>query len=318
MYFRLTSIRLAKVIILSFAFTLAGNVLAEATALGIIYPKVRAPYNQIFLSMIEGIEEASNKKVYHLELEKGTTIAQLNEWLKQKNIYNVIALGNRGLKLGIQLKAQEKFHVIGGATLFDSNTDENISGISVAPSPAALFKQLIELSPNVKKLNVIYEPSKHQSLILTATEAAKALGLSFEAQAVSETRELAIAYRKTLESMDEKTDSLWLPYSGRPLENVILNEVLQISWKRNLIVFSSNLADVNKGILFSLYPDNRANGLALAKLLQDVEKTSDNGTKVLYSSDLESAINTRTADHLKINVSSEKLKEFKMIFPISK
>ena len=97
-------------------------------------------------------------------------------------------------------------------------------------------------------------------------------------------------------------------------DSSILPLVLQDSWNNDLAVFSSNFGYVQRGVLFSLYPDNVALGKSLAGLAQEILISGDYGKHGLMPlRDVKSAVNSRTAKHLGINLN--RLQSFNRIFP---
>ena len=122
-------------------------------------------------------------------------------------------------------------------------------------------------------------------------------------------------YRQIFSQADGRSDALWLPQDPTTVEDSsILPLVLQDSWNNNLAVFSSNFGYVQRGVLFSLYPDNAGLGKSLATLAQDMLTLGENGRHGLMPlRDVQSAVNSRTAKHLGIDTS--RLKNFDKLFP---
>jgi putative ABC transport system substrate-binding protein len=88
---------------------------------------------------------------------------------------------------------------------------------------------------------------------------------------------------------------------------------LKKAWKHRLVVFSSNPSLVEKGALFSLYPDNRKLGQSLAQASMAQRRGDPVG--VQPTRDLLSVLNTRTAEHLGLGLSRSQLREFDIVFP---
>ena len=95
-------------------------------------------------------------------------------------------------------------------------------------------------------------------------------------------------------------------------ERAILPLTLRESWNRNIAVFSSNPSHVPRGVLFSLYPDNRAMGRTLAAMA--VEE-GNGAASIEPLGDLRVAVNLRTAEHLGLDLSSRQRREFDLVFP---
>lgn len=315
---RTLSSMLAGIAVLLVLLSFGARCFAEEVSIGVVYPEVREPYNQIFLALRDGVAAGSEQKVESFLVSEATQTETVIQWLKDKNVNGLVMLGNRGLALAHELKAINLPLVVGGTFIDGKPEHQNLSGISMAPAPRALFTRLLKLFPNTRTINVVYEP-EDKWLIEQAQVVANDLGVQLNTVSGSDIRDLASAYQQILRTQKSKTEALWLPYSGKSLEKALLNEVLEKAWRRDLTVFSSNLADVNKGILFSLYPDNDLMGRRLAELLLDQSRKGENAERVvLLAEDLFAALNTRTAEHLGIRLGMEEKSEYKILFPLKR
>jgi putative tryptophan/tyrosine transport system substrate-binding protein len=91
--------------------------------------------------------------------------------------------------------------------------------------------------------------------------------------------------------------------------------VLQEAWTRGLAVFSSSVAHVKRGALFSLYPNNVELGRSLAgAALGQLSGNGAQGRGVMPLKDVLMAVNVRTASHLGLGVAQRQL-SFDMVFP---
>lgn len=283
---------------------------------GVIYPDVREPYDQIFQAFLDGITYSKEETVLSLKLGKNASSSELSNWISEHKIDKVIALGNRGAGLVRQLDAAVRPPTITGATFLTPSS--TLGGISMAPAPRKLFQQLLILTPKVKKIHVIYTGGEQDWLIAQAQIAASELGLTLSTHMTSDVRELAVSYREVLKNQKRDIEALWLPQSGSSLEKAVMKTVLSQSWKRHLIVFSSNLADVRKGVLFSQYPNNKLVGKRLFDLLTALTKNTNEKIGIYLAENLFSALNTRTADHLDLRIKKEDKRQYMLLFPMSK
>ena len=91
--------------------------------------------------------------------------------------------------------------------------------------------------------------------------------------------------------------------------------VLREAWNQSLPLFSSSVAHVKRGALFSLYPDNMELGRALASTALTPSGTANTPTRGLHPlKDVLMAVNTRTASHLGINLTASP-QRFHLVFP---
>lgn len=287
---------------------------ARADNVAVLYPEVREPYRQLFLSIIDGVRDADQGKVVPYEMRANSTDDALPAWLAEQRIDAVIALGNRGLA-ALQ-KVPPAMPAVVGAVLVDPD-HQPWMGISLAPSPRRLLGQLQKLQPKVRTVYIIYSPGPGTWLLDRARSAAKELQLDLVELPADGVQALAQRYRDTLAQMHSDSDALWIAYDGRGLDSALLEQLLETAWKRRLLVFSSNLVDVKRGALFALYPDNEAMGRQLGLLAARVQRDRNIVGGIEPTDSLLSAVNLRTADHLGLSFSAPIRKGFSLTFPES-
>ena len=139
------------------------------------------------------------------------------------------------------------------------------------------------------------------------------MGLELQAIEAGDLKNAVRVYQEVLASADPKRDALWLPQDSTTVEDSsVLPLILESAWNRNLAVFSSNVSHVKRGALFSLYPNNVALGRQLASSAMSLP--SGNAALVVPMKDALLAVNTRTASHLGLQLSSRQ-QPFDLVFP---
>ena len=328
---RLIERPVAKQFVLLFALFLMASE-SKAGNLAVLYPEIREPYRQVFLSIAEGVSDKYAGSTTLMSLEKGESADVINRRLKKHNIDAVITLGRRGLKVIESLpSAMPKAVVVGGVVVHPNG--HGLSGISLTPSPERLLSTLLKLQPKVKNIYVIYQPGPGEWLIRRAKKASKSLGLTLTMLPANDIHEQATQYRRLLGDMKRETDALWVSHDSSRLDKSIMRMVLEKSWRRKLTIFSSNLVDMKRGVLFSLYPDNHAMGESLANMIVSMEKTmhlapgaiqqpiADQGRQSISNfgispvRDLLTAVNVRTANHIGLHFNKKQRSEFGMSYP---
>lgn len=315
--FKRQILRLCLCLSLVFSHAHAAGGPHTARRITVLFPQLQAPYDQIFKSIVEGIDSAHPGPLRQVELNDTLEPATLAQVLKQDADEAIIALGNRSVEMLLQTNRKLN-NAIAGAVLMEPNDGKKLSAISVAPNPEHLFTHLRQLTPAVKKIHVIYQQNEEQQVIEEAEIAARTLGLELIAIPTASVQELADSYWKLLRKQNPNTEALWIPHTGKSLDQAIMGRVLKEAWNRPLIVFSSNLADVRKGALFALYPDNQALGRNLVATLYARLENPDAPRSVQLSQDLLSAINIRTANHLGIYLNANELTSYRLIYPEGK
>ena len=288
---------------------------APARAIAVVYPDIGEPYRSVFTTLIDGIEDKLKSHVPSFAVGPTANAQELSTELRRRDIKSVIALGRNGLQVASQL--DRSFSVITGGVLSVPEPEATtLSVLSLAPDPALLLAQLKTLMPEAKRVLVVYDPYQNGWLIRLARDAAKSRGLELVALEVHDLKTALRRYQDVLASADPKRDALWLPQDSTTVEDsAVLPLVLREAWNQNIAVFSSSVAHVKRGALFSLYPDNVALGRTLAGWAlsaASLENPSARGVQPLK--DVLVAVNTRTAKHLGIRLESQQ-QRFNMVFP---
>ena len=286
--------------------------------IAVIYPLVQKPYSTVFELIIDGISAESDLDIVKYGLEKidEEQNTSLQEWLLRQQPDVVIALGRRGIEGTHNLDLVVPI-VFGGVLYASETTMDNSPGISLTPDPGLLFNQLKHLSPNTKRIFVVYNPERYQWLIDLAETAASSLGLSLVAKTARGLRDSARIHREILRRAENKTDSVWLLQDSSIMgTNTILPMILKESWNKKLLVFSSNPGDVPRGTLFSYYADNKALGRNLARLaVNSLDPDNEVSNSIVALSSALSAVNIRTASHIGLHIPYEEQRKFGLVFP---
>ncbi|HEX5802520.1 MAG TPA: ABC transporter substrate binding protein [Azospira sp.] len=283
--------------------------------IAVLYPDIGEPYRSVFAKIIEGIEDKTRNKVASYAVGGNFNAQELSGELKRQDIQVVIALGRNGLKAASSL--DKSIGVVIGGVISATETDSRGSTIlSLAPDPALLFARLKALSPRTQRVTVIYDPRQNGWLIKLAQEAARAQGIELVAQEAADLKSALALYQQFLAAADVRRDALWLPQDSATVdESTVLPLVLQESWTKGLLVFSSNASHVRRGALFALYPNNVELGRNLAASALGVVAGAPAGRGTLPLRDVLTAFNTRTASHLGLNISASQQRDFDLLFP---
>lgn len=284
--------------------------LVQAEMIAVLYPETREPYLQIYKNIIAGIEAEYQTSVMQIGVAESTTPDQVEKWLDDNQVTGLVVLGKQSLA-SLPPDSQRPF-VVGGAILKPQTPP--LSGITLNPALTSLFGGLLELRPTVTDIHVVYEADYNGWVIAEALAAAKQLNLELHPHAVSGLREAAATYREIQNSMDQDSSALWLPLGGPSREKSILQSILQTAWSRDQIVISSNLADVGRGALYAIYPNNYAMGGELARALKARMENSDQ-TGFTFLSSTYQAVNLRTAEHIGLRLTKDEMRKFEFVYP---
>lgn len=297
--------------------------LAAGSALGadagrsvaVVYPSLGEPFKQIFAAIIDGIEDRLGSGVTSLAVTDAATPAGIAEDLRKRDIKVLIGLGRGGMRIAAALATE--LSVLVGCVVSVQETESRAFPVyTLAPDPALLLARLKRLMPTARRVHIVYDPRLNSWLVKLARDAVKAEGLELLAQEAADQAGALRIYTQLLAGADPARDALWLPQDPTTVDdNAVLPLVLREGWNRNIVVFSSHLAHVRRGALFSLYPDNRELGRSLAVTAQRlVAAPRAAAPGVLPLRQALAAINIRTAAHLGLDVAVAQ-SGFDMVYP---
>ena len=294
---------------------LFGRVIAEPNV-GIIIPELRAPYNEIYNSIGNGVDEHLKNKSNRLLLVKDYDPKIVTDWLNEQNIDAVITLGSLG-QSSIKYLPKD-FSVVMGAILSSSSDTPQYPSVALMPDPSEQFQLLKELDETRKRVIVVYNPSKNQWLIDLAKQQAVANNLQLVAYKANNIKQAAMIYDDVLTNGQLDSTALWLLQDRSVVDSkVVLPFILEKAWQKSIVVFSGSPGHVKHGVLFCMFPDNQQHGQQAANLLLK-EVGGNNVDRRIYPTEgLQKAINSRTAEHLGLNISKSELREFDLVFPLS-
>ena len=283
--------------------------------IAVLYPDVGEPYRSVFSKIIEGIEDKARGQVLSYPVGTAFNPGDLAAELKRQDVRVVVALGRQGHKAATAVDGGLEV-VVGGVLAVPEAEAQAVPVHTLAPDPNLLFKRLKLMQPNVRRVNVVYDPRQNAWLIRLARQAARNLGLELNAVEVQDARAAIKAYQGIVGNADISQDALWLPQDSTTVdEAVVLPLVLEDVWSKNLLLFSSNIAHVKRGALFSLYPSNVDLGRTLASSALGALAGQGANRGVQPLTDVLMAVNLRTASHLGISFSYAQQRGFDSVYP---
>jgi putative ABC transport system substrate-binding protein len=284
---------------------------------GVIIPELRAPFKVIFDTVGSGIDDGLKKRTPKLILSKDYDPQSITRWVEKENIDAVITLGGVGQRAATYVP--KNIPIVLGALLSSPSPTNKYPGIALTPNPKSLFNLLNKLDDQRNKVIVVYNPSKNQWLVDLAKRQTAANEVQLVAYKATDIKQAAIIYHEIFNNSEPKKTAIWLLQDREIVDSkVVLPFILESAWQKKIIVFSSALSHVKKGVLFSMYPDNILHGKQLATLmLNEKASASSIGNELYPTVGLQDAINSRTAEHLGLDISRSKLREFDVVFPVS-
>ncbi len=286
---------------------------AGAEPLAVLFPDLGEPYRKVFTEIVGGILAQSSQPMRAYPVAPTHHLPELAAALRRNGTRVVVALGRQGLKAAAAVDAPLGVVVGGVSSVADG---ERRIGICLTPDPALLFEQLNNLLPGIRRVIVIYDPLHNEWLVRLARAAAHSLGLELAAFEARDLGAAARLYQWAIGAADGKRDALWLPIDPTTVdEATIMPLVLRDAWNRNVPIFSSSFSHVNKGVLFSLYPNNVELGRALGALAASLLAGESPTPGVTPLRDVYAALNTRTASHFGIAMPPQLQRGFHYLYP---
>jgi putative ABC transport system substrate-binding protein len=289
---------------------------AASNSIAVIFPDIGEPYRGVFAKIIEGVEDRAGGRVSSFAVGSNVNVDEMASELRKKNIKVVIALGRHGLKVASGLSSG--IGVVGGGVISAPDADLRAASVlSLAPDPELMFARLRTLAPAVRRVHVVYDPRQNAWLMRRARNAASAHGFELAAYEATDLRQAIRHYQQIVSVASPTTNAIWLPQDGTTVDEAsVLPLVLEKSWDRSQVVFSSNVSHVRRGALFALYPNNIGLGRNLATYALDYLATGGQEPRgVVPLTDVLIAVNMRTAGHLGLRIGYEQQRQFDLIFP---
>lgn len=283
--------------------------------IAVFYPDIGEPFRSVFTKIIEGIEDKARGQVLSYAVGAAFNPAQMAAELRRQEVKVVVALGRQGHKAATAVDGGMEV-VVGGVLGVPEADAQALPVHTLAPDPHLLFKRLKLFQPTTRRVHVVYDPRQNGWLIRLAQQAARVHGLELNAVEAQDVRAAVKAYQTITANADVRQDALWLPQDSTTVdESVVLPLVLEDVWSRNLLMFSSNIAHVKRGALFSLYPSNVDLGRTLGSSALGMLAGQGASRGVQPLTDVLMAVNLRTASHLGISLSYAQQRSFDSVYP---
>ena len=287
---------------------LASNAGAE-TRIGVVYPESSPPYARLYQKIIDGMAASGDVRINIRVVSRSESPDDLRNWMAASQNQATISLGELPAQLQAPLAALGP--LVFGATPL---TDTTQSGVSLAASPAQLFRRLRQIKPGIERIHVVYKPQSSGWLIGAGRAAAREQGMDIVAVPCDDIQQASSAISRIFQEARPGKDAIWLTLDPVLPINQILPLLLKEAWDRQVVLFSNNPLDVARGALFALYPDYAGMGRQLVdRARRQLARTAQPGPEA--SEYLLGAFNTRTAAHLGITLSEPQRRSFERLFP---
>ena len=271
------------------------------------------PYQEVLTGFRSALDQQGIQAMFEVYALRGdgSTMRQGEQEIKAKGAQLLFTLGSLATQGAVEHLAE--FPIL--ATLVLS-ADE----LKQAPNATAVvleFPVEIELQwlhrilPQQQTIGVLFNPKENQNRITTATQVAHNLGLKLLAQEVKTPQELPHA----LDALAQHADVLWGIADQTVFSPQTAEPILLFSFRNHIPFAGLSMAWVKAGALYALdrdYTDLGAQCGALA--LQILHGTQAHTLPFAPPRKVTYALNLRTANHMKIDISQPLIDGARQIF----
>ena len=205
-------------------------------------------------------------KEYFLDNEKGG-ISRVVSQIKSINPKLIYTLGVNAAKV-----AKENFRRIPIVFSLVANpyryglSGENIYGVRLDVSPLSQLNFLKKISPDSKKIGILYDPGRTQEIIDEINMEAGNFGMKVVDMKVKSRRQVADAIR----NLEGKIDIFWLITDPVVANSVVFERLLLFTLSNRIPLVCPARAFVNRGGLLSLDVDFKDLGSQSAQLVNKI------------------------------------------------
>jgi putative ABC transport system substrate-binding protein len=254
-----------------------------------------AAYNRATLTFTQHLPANTTVREFNLEgnMAEGRKIARK---LRASNAQVILAIG---LKAALATKLEIfDIPVIFCMVLNPEKYSlpaQNMTGIGLTIPISHQLKTFQTIFPKLKKIGVVFDPSKSGDLIPQARIQAKKHGLTLIARSVTSEREVP----DTLRAITKSIDALWLLPDSTVLNEESLEFLLSTTLESNIPLFGFSSGLVRSGALASVFIKYEDIGRQAADLATQLLKGTAIPTKIIVPLDhVRLSLNLKTAEFL--------------------
>lgn len=294
---------------LIFALWMTAAPAFAATTILVLHPDLNAVYGRVFEEILSGITSYPGVDFVTRAVTDKTSASDISRALQQEHVDGVIALGQSTYDLTDGIR--DRIPVIHGGMFL---VPDDHSGISLAGSPHQFFAALTAIAPEVKRVLTVYNPKNTGWLIELARKEAATRGITLEALQAHDFRDAAQQIQVILDRVKGPQDAIWLLPDNVIPDKTILPLVLDAAWRKQIVLFSNNPLHAKRGALFALFPDHQHMGTDLVAMVLKQIRSNDRQPTVVPVTSLKISVNERTAQHLGLTYSIERLHQLDLVY----
>ncbi len=222
---------------------------------------------------VNGFKSAVKANVYEYVMEGSDNSIILMRLKEPQGTDLIFTLGTDALTL-----VKDKIRDIPIVFTFVLNPDADIksrsphiAGIDINIPPEDQFNALLQVVPQVKRIGVIYDPSKSQSIINEAETAAKKLGISLVTRKIDSKAEAINA----ISMMEGNVDALWMAPDTTAITPESINYMLLFAFRNRIPLIGISDKYVKDGVLLALSFDSEDIGRQAGEIANSILEGKD-------------------------------------------
>lgn len=250
-------------LILSVTLLISARANADPISVLVLTPAVSEPYRSLFANIYDGIKANPNIRAAVVPID----VEAINdEPIDPLVSYNkIVVLDPRLLPLAQKINATARVYVGTGA---GELSGASYAGVTSYVHPRNTIETLRKIAPDINVTHHIYNPAFEHPATDRLLNSSITRNHRIVSVPVSSAREAALVLNSIFSSINPEHEAIWLSYGVlRDAEDSLLTYVLEESWKKQVVVFSSEANYVRRGLLFSLLPDFVGIGDQIARMI---------------------------------------------------
>lgn len=303
----------AIVLVFVSPIALSGGETAQPAAdtVAILYPEVPEPERGLFELLRQGARtsiESAGARSAELAVGEGETQPDLANRVRESGATRILILGRRAYERSAGL--ERTYPAFAAAVDLPVGESSRVSGIAMYPDPGVVFATLHVLAPRIERVIIVVDRHSTEWMVKAATTVAREKRLDLVIHDAHSLAEGASHAWNILRYGNPDTDALWVLDSSGYATGDVLPQLVEESWERHFLVFSSVLQHVNQGALFAVYVDPKGLGRTAGTKVLQIKRGAH---EIVFLQDLERAVNMRVAAHLELPISGTMANTFDLV-----
>ncbi len=222
----------------------------------------------IYDKAIAGFEEALGRSVPTVVMKgKLADPAALAQEVSAQKPQVILAIGLWAIKaLQAEISDTPIVFCLASNPIGNKLHKQNSTGVAQEPSARAQLKAFRQVLPKVKRIGIIYDPTRTGDFVQAAQKAALAQGIELVASAVKKKQEVPAA----LQALVEQVQALWLIRDATVISKEFFRYTLIVQFEKKIPLLVYHPMFVKKQAVCSFAADYEAQGRTAAELVKKI------------------------------------------------